>query len=127
MTKNINITKSLLAKAKKIAMKKCAVFNLSKKSNAEVAAEIRCTRDPFLKSFEWKRLRKSVIETYGAKCMKCAYVPKDLRKINVDHIKPRKYFPELALDFDNLQVLCTRCNKEKGNKHQTDYRLKEST
>jgi 5-methylcytosine-specific restriction endonuclease McrA len=54
--------------------------------------------------------------------MRCGSEPKDRRKVNVDHIKPRKYFPELALCFDNLQVLCSRCNKEKGNKTATDYR-----
>lgn len=54
--------------------------------------------------------------------MCCGAEPKDRRKINVDHIKPRKYFPELALVEDNLQVLCGTCNKRKGNRHQTDYR-----
>ena len=38
------------------------------------------------------------------------------------HIKPRKTHPELALEFDNLQVLCADCNKRKGNKHSIDYR-----
>ena len=53
--------------------------------------------------------------------MCCGKVPD--HGINVDHIKPRKFFPELALDFDNLQILCGRCNKAKGNRHHTDYRL----
>ena len=36
---------------------------------------------------------------------------------NIDHIKPRKFFPELALDILNLQLLCAKCNKRKGNKY----------
>lgn len=42
--------------------------------------------------------------------------------MNVDHIKPRKLFPELALDPDNLQVLCHECNHGKGNWDMTDFR-----
>lgn len=122
MSKHINVTKQMLAQARKSAMKRTAIFAFSKKSANEIAKEIRYTRDPFLMSFEWKVLRRRAIETYGAKCMKCGRCPSDPKKINVDHVKPRKLFPHLALDFDNLQVLCAPCNKEKGNKNQIDYR-----
>ena len=44
--------------------------------------------------------------------------------MNVDHIKPRKKFPELALVEDNLQVLCGACNHGKGNWDQTNWRPK---
>ena len=43
-------------------------------------------------------------------------------KLNVDHIKPRKKYPKLALDVDNLQVLCNECNHGKGNRDDTDWR-----
>ena len=42
--------------------------------------------------------------------------------MNVDHIKPRKLFPNLALDSSNLQVLCEVCNHGKGNWDMTDWR-----
>ncbi len=90
------------------------------KSPNEIAADIRRTGDGFTHTTEWKSLRQEVLNRYGGRCMCCGHVPKT--GINVDHIKPRKFFPELALDFNNLQVLCSRCNKEKGNKHHTDYR-----
>ena len=54
--------------------------------------------------------------------MCCGKTPFDGVLMNVDHIKPRKTHPQLALEFDNLQVLCNICNKDKGNKHTTDYR-----
>lgn len=90
------------------------------KSPNEIAAEIKRTGDGFTASTEWRNLRQQVINRYGGRCMCCGRVPK--RGVNVDHIKPRKFFPELALDFNNLQVLCPQCNKAKGNKHHTDYR-----
>lgn len=42
--------------------------------------------------------------------------------MNVDHIKPRKTHPHLALDPSNLQVLCDVCNHGKGNWDKTDWR-----
>jgi hypothetical protein len=78
--------------------------------------------DDFLLTNEWKTIRASVMLKYKPKCMCCGKTPFDGVLMNVDHIKPRKTHPELALEFDNLQVLCNPCNKEKGNKHATDYR-----
>jgi 5-methylcytosine-specific restriction endonuclease McrA len=42
--------------------------------------------------------------------------------INVDHIKPRRKYPELALTESNLQVLCGTCNHGKGSWDETDWR-----
>ena len=33
-----------------------------------------------------------------------------------------KLFPQLALDVDNLQILCHECNHGKGNWDMTDWR-----
>mgnify|MGYP000399620017 CR=1 FL=1 len=90
------------------------------KSPNEIAAQIKRAGDSLLQSPEWKALRQRVISHYGGRCMCCGRVPQ--RGINVDHIKPRKTHPHLALEFDNLQLLCGRCNRRKGNKHETDYR-----
>jgi 5-methylcytosine-specific restriction endonuclease McrA len=76
-----------------------------------------------LPKVEWAALKKRVYATYGRVCMRCGYAPKNKRHINVDHIKTRLYFPELALEFDNMQVLCGTCNRKKGNGCATDYRL----
>ena len=62
------------------------------------------------------------LKKYGARCQCCGATPATGATINVDHIKPRKFFPELALSVDNLQVLCHECNHGKGNWDQTDWR-----
>lgn len=80
------------------------------------------TSNDFLMSYDWTTLRMRVIKARGARCECCGATPKDGVRINVDHIKPRRYFPALALEESNLQVLCELCNKGKGNWDQTDWR-----
>lgn len=81
-------------------------------------------KDEFLQSYEWRRLRMEVLVERGARCECCGADPKkhDGVRINVDHIKPRKLFPELAREKSNLQILCDVCNHGKGNWNQTDWR-----
>lgn len=87
----------------------------------KVSAEFATSPD-FLGSFQWRKLRMQVLKHYGAKCMCCGATPEHGAVMNVDHIKPRKTHPKLALDFDNLQVLCGECNHGKGNWDSTDFR-----
>ena len=77
----------------------------------------------FLDSWEWTTLRYNTLNRYGRRCMCCGATPKDkVTVINVDHIKPRHTHPQLALDPNNLQVLCSSCNKRKGAWDTTDFR-----
>ncbi len=76
----------------------------------------------FLESYAWRRLRVIALGYYGPKCMCCGATPDSGAVMNVDHIKPRKVFPQLALNLDNLQVLCHPCNHGKGNWDMTDWR-----
>ena len=85
-------------------------------------AEAFAQTDAFLLSYEWRRLRMVVIRKRGARCECCGATPADGIRINVDHVKPRKTYPELALDESNLQVLCAECNHGKGNWDDTDWR-----
>lgn len=78
--------------------------------------------DEFLRSFEWRRVRMQVLLRDGARCSCCGRTAVDGVVINVDHIKNRKSHPHLALDPQNLQVLCGDCNHGKGNKFSTDWR-----
>jgi len=90
--------------------------------NGEYIGRIDPSTDAFLRSYEWRKLRMQAIRLYGNKCLCCGA----MGNIHVDHIKPRKLFPELALSLDNLQVLCEECNHGKGNWDMTDWRPKEA-
>lgn len=75
--------------------------------------------DKFFKSQEWRTARFFTLKKYDRKCALCfrTNVP-----LHVDHIKPRSKFPELALNPNNLQVLCEECNLGKLNYDDTDFR-----
>lgn len=81
----------------------------------------------FLRSYEWRSLRMVALKKYGAKCQCCGASPATGAVMNVDHIKPRKLYPELALELENLQVLCGDCNHGKGNWDMTDWRPSAAT
>jgi hypothetical protein len=76
----------------------------------------------FLNTYAWRKLRMEALKKYGPKCMCCGATPATGAVMNVDHIKPRKLFPSLALNIDNLQILCHECNHGKGNWDRTDWR-----
>jgi 5-methylcytosine-specific restriction endonuclease McrA len=113
---------NLSKKLKRRAMKLAWALRASTMTDNQVADELRKTSDPFLYSEAWRKLRREAVDKYGLVCCKCGRENSRQFPINMDHIKPRKYFPELSLDISNLQPLCGPCNKAKGNKHQKDYR-----
>lgn len=76
----------------------------------------------FLLSYEWRKIRLEALLKHGRKCLCCGASPKTGAVLNVDHIKPRKTHPELALMLSNLQVLCHECNHGKGNWLTHDFR-----
>jgi 5-methylcytosine-specific restriction endonuclease McrA len=103
------------------------------RTNREIAAQLTkrvkkkksvsfVSSNDFLSSYDWRKLRMEALKKYGSKCQCCGATPATGAVINVDHIKPRKFFPELALSLSNLQVLCHECNHGKGNWDQTDWR-----
>lgn len=108
--------KMLEKQLKRSARKKSRSFKLKELSDNEVAKLIQVKKNSFLYTEEWRTLRKQALEKYGYVCVYCGREHSRRFPINVDHIKPRKFFPELALDINNLQPLCGTCNKRKGNK-----------
>ena len=84
----------------------------------ETAAKL-AAQDDFFSSREWLRLRYQTLLRYGRRCMCCGTTA---GIIQVDHIKPRSKRPDLALDPENLQVLCKDCNQGKSNIDSTDFR-----
>ncbi|WP_394204260.1 HNH endonuclease [Shewanella waksmanii] len=76
----------------------------------------------FYQSQKWLTLRHQAFKRYGNRCQCCAATANDGVRLEVDHIKPRSKYPELALDIDNLQILCSDCNKGKLHHSETDWR-----
>ena len=77
---------------------------------------------PFYDSRDWQELRYKALKKYGRKCSCCGKTQADGAVLHVDHIKPRSKYPELALDINNLQILCEDCNLGKGAWDDTDFR-----
>lgn len=83
--------------------------------------------DYFLLSREWAAVRMEALVRDAGRCKCCGRTAADGVVINVDHIRPRRRYPELALSMHNLQVLCADCNTGKGNKFETDWRSPKKT
>lgn len=79
----------------------------------------RKDRAKFYGSPEWKALRLLCIERDHKECQWCKKEGKVTLKedviLEVDHIKELEFYPEFALDIDNLRTLCKDChNKRHG-------------
>jgi diadenosine tetraphosphate (Ap4A) HIT family hydrolase len=64
-------------------------------------------------------LRYRVLKESGGRCALCGATKKE-RALDVDHIKPKSRGGKNV--YENLQVLCSKCNRSKGNKDNTDFR-----
>jgi ATP adenylyltransferase len=64
-------------------------------------------------------LRYQALKASGGRCALCG-ATKNEQPLDVDHIIPRSRGGENVLE--NLQVLCAKCNRTKGNKDETDFR-----
>ena len=78
----------------------------------------------FFSSEAWRRLRFHAFHIYGNRCLCCGRMPPDV-VLHVDHILPRSTHPDLALDINNLQILCADCNFGKSNTYKTDFRPRQ--
>ena len=102
-----------------IADQRKEIARLEAKVERSLSAIKRKEAFNFYESEAWQKLRYRVLAVYGRRCMCCGRTDGPM---HVDHIKPRSKYPELALDFDNLQVLCEACNLGKSNTDETDWR-----
>jgi ATP adenylyltransferase len=64
-------------------------------------------------------VRFNVLKDSGKRCALCG-VTSDKRPLDVDHIIPRSR--KGTNDPSNLQALCSKCNRSKGNRDDTDFR-----
>lgn len=94
---------------------------------ASTASGIDVNSDAFLSGYAWRVLRMRVLTKFGARCQCCGATARDGVRIHVDHIKPRRKYPDLALVESNLQVLCEVCNHGKGNWDESDWRPDDYT
>ena len=75
----------------------------------------------FYSSPEWRQIRTRVMKKYGKVCSECGLWIKNNLDVTVDHIQPRSKYPELALNIENLRVLCRSCNSQKGDRDSEIY------
>jgi ATP adenylyltransferase len=64
-------------------------------------------------------LRYRVLKEAKGRCALCG-ITKDDRPLDVDHIVPRSKGGKTV--YENLQVLCSKCNRSKANQDSTDFR-----
>jgi diadenosine tetraphosphate (Ap4A) HIT family hydrolase len=64
-------------------------------------------------------LRYRVLMESGGRCALCGATKRE-RPLDVDHIIPRSKGGKNV--YENLQILCSKCNRSKGNKDKTDFR-----
>ena len=64
-------------------------------------------------------LRYQVLAAGGQRCALCG-ITMDKRPLDVDHIIPRSKGGKTT--FENLQVLCSKCNRSKGAADDKDFR-----
>ncbi|MDW0112217.1 HNH endonuclease [Sporosarcina saromensis] len=75
----------------------------------------------FYKSKEWRELRKLAMKRDNYECQHCKLEGKVTTretinkhgrktKMDVNHIKPVKLFPHLALSLSNTEYLCVYCH-----------------
>jgi hypothetical protein len=67
----------------------------------------------------WQQVRNQILRRFGRRCMRCGRTD---GKIELDHIKPWKTFPEGRYDPENLQLLCGGCH---ASKHQEESMNRE--
>jgi len=70
-------------------------------------------RGNYTDSANKKALRKST----AGKCMYCESKIEQVSYPHIEHIKPKKKFPELEFTWDNLGFSCQVCNTNKGEKY----------
>lgn len=77
----------------------------------------------FLSSYAWRSLRYQALLRSDGLCQLCGRGKQHGVVLNVDHIKSRRKYSDMAMDINNLQVLCHDCNHGKGNWDETDWRI----
>ena len=77
----------------------------------------KAQRQKFYASKAWENKREERLKIDNYECQECKRKGKYTPARAVHHKKHLEYYPELALDIDNLESLCDAChNKEHPEK-----------
>lgn len=93
---------------------KAAILDAEVKAAAMVPVVNPAVRPPRARHYspaEWAEARRDTFATHGRVCWRCAGYA-----AQVDHVKPKSLFPELALVRSNLRPICWPCNRAKNNR-----------
>jgi 5-methylcytosine-specific restriction enzyme A len=84
------------------------------------ASGIMPSMDGFYNTQAWRKMRGKILKRDGYRCVVCKADCRGKGKARVDHIRPLRQAPQLALEPSNLRTLCTGCDAarhaEKGRK-----------
>lgn len=135
---NINYTKDELAKTKKDAWNKGLIgenshsfgreFNVETKQKigeglAKPLGETALGFSFRVRSYWQADFRKTkILENFSFCCARCK--TSDISDIELDHIKPVRLYPSLAMVESNIQPLCKKCHIEKSTE---DTKLDDHT
>lgn len=82
----------------------------------------RESRRRFYQSGQWRHLRQQVLERDHFECQWCKSEGKVTTELDsvleVDHIKELEYYPEKALELENLRTLCKVCHNKRHKRFQ---------
>ena len=81
----------------------------------------------FYKSSEWQDCRVAFLQgkTHICNICQCDLSAPNAPAMNIDHIKPVKYYWHLRVDHANLQIACENCNRRKSNFIGSDSSIKK--
>ena len=84
--------------------------------------------DTFYNTRAWQRLRRQAIARDNNECVFCKRAGRlTTKKLEVDHIKQVKDYPELAWELDNLRTLCHDCHDKRHNRYQSTTKFDDET
>lgn len=94
-----------------------------------IDVETREQRAEFYSSSEWRVLREQVLLDSKYECVWCKENGKVTTQVHsileVDHVKELEHYPGLALNADNLRVLCKDCHNRRHKRFNYKPKLKE--
>ncbi|CZD07891.1 HNH endonuclease signature motif containing protein [Streptococcus pneumoniae] len=84
-----------------------------------IEVSTREERNQFYNSSEWRTIRRQALQRDHYECVWCRDEGKvTTTNLEVDHIKELEFYPEFALNLDNLRTLCKKCHNKRHNRFQ---------